>query len=82
MCADTGSDDGVGTGKEGIGVTILSNVTRWYDRTSRAWIVQGFDPDGNQIGNAFYTGRRADAILTEKEWRTKLGADVRERDLI
>jgi len=35
-----------------------NSVVTWYDRQSRSWITQIIDPDGNQIGEADYSGRR------------------------
>ena len=31
-------------------------VVWWYDRSTKSWIVQTLDQDGNQIGDADYCG--------------------------
>lgn len=30
----------------------------WYDRHTRSWVAQLKDSDGNQVGDAEYTGRK------------------------
>jgi len=35
-----------------------NTVDAWYHRPSRSWVVQLKDAEGNQIGNAEYSGNK------------------------
>jgi len=50
---------------------IPTKVDSWYDRRTRSWIVQLMDEEGNQIGDAYYTGIKEDAIREEKELKER-----------
>ena len=44
--------------------TICKNgntVLRWYDRRTRSTVIQTLDVDGNQIGDADYSGNKKSA---------------------
>lgn len=43
-------------------------VEKWYDRTSRNWVVQTKDERGNQIGDAdyVYTRREAEKLVRQR----------------
>lgn len=54
-------------------LSTLSNgytIYTWYDRQSRNWITQYRDAEGNQIGNALFSGNTKDANTTHKEMAT------------
>ncbi len=42
-------------------------IERWYDRSSKNWIVQLLDPEGNQVGNAIYVYSKKEANAITKE---------------
>lgn len=42
-------------------------VETWYDRRSRNYVTQLKDSEGNQVGEAEYSGTRAGANLSHKE---------------
>lgn len=44
-------------------------IDRWYDRQSRSWVVQRLDIEGNQVGDAYYSGTKLGAIMIEKDWK-------------
>lgn len=46
---------------------IPASVDRWFDRQTRLWVVQLKDTEGIQIGNAYYTADKTDAIAKEKD---------------
>lgn len=48
-------------GKKGL------HTDRWYDRSSRNWIVQLLDENGYQIGTAVYVYSKQEAIEAEKQ---------------
>ena len=50
----------------------ITKVERWFDREARVWVVQKFDMDGNQIGDAGLAGTKAGAVAYEKEFLTEL----------
>ena len=39
----------------------------WYDKLTRLWVAQILDGDGNQLGNAEYSGTR-DGAVSELAW--------------
>lgn len=39
----------------------IVQIEAWYDHISRNWVVQSFNADGYQIGDATYVGTREDA---------------------
>ncbi len=44
--------------------TICKNgntVLRWYDRATRSTVIQTIDPNGNQVGEADYSGNKQSA---------------------
>ena len=43
------------------------SVETWYDRQVRSWLTQIKDPEGNQIGNAFWSGSKDSAKNAHKE---------------
>lgn len=47
-------------------------IFTWYDRQSRNWITQYRDSEGNQIGNAEFSGNKKDANETHKELSKRL----------
>ncbi len=47
-------------------------VDTWWDRYSRNWITQVKDMDGNQIGDADYSGNRYGADITHERTVRKL----------
>lgn len=47
-------------------------VDRWYDRRTRSWVVQTLDGEGNQVGDAYYTGVKSDAIHTQRAMEADL----------
>lgn len=54
-------------------LSTLSNgytIYTWYDRQSRNWITQYRDAEGNQIGNAEFSGNRTNANTLHKEMTT------------
>lgn len=42
-------------------------VDTWYDRTSRNWITQIKDAEGNQVGSALFAGNRSSAIINHSD---------------
>lgn len=48
-------------------------IDRWYDPHTKSWVIQKKDIYGNQIGDAFYTGNKQDAIDTEEQWKSEVG---------
>lgn len=42
-------------------------VERWYDRRLLMWVTRTVDADGNQIGDATYSGTKAGADLDETQ---------------
>jgi len=42
-------------------------VETWYDRTSRNWITQIKNAEGNQIGSAFFAHKRSSAIINHSD---------------
>lgn len=47
-------------------------VDRWYDRSSRSWVVQAKDANGNQVGDSVYSGTAAGAIAAEHEMKKEI----------
>lgn len=43
------------------------SVETWWDATSRLWITQIKDAEGNQIGSASYAGSRASAKVNHSD---------------
>ena len=43
------------------------SVETWYDRASRNYLTQIKDPEGNQIGSAFWAGNKTTAAFNHKE---------------
>lgn len=46
---------------------VIVRVERWYDRTSRCWIIQGLNAAGDQVGDAGVEPRRIDAECVERD---------------
>jgi hypothetical protein len=44
----------------------MNKVTLWYNRAERSWVVQSFDSEGNQIGDAAYVYTRQEAEREQK----------------
>jgi hypothetical protein len=42
-------------------------VETWFDRSSRNWITQIKDLDGNQVGDALFAGRRDSAVVNHSD---------------
>ncbi len=42
-------------------------VETWFDRSSRNWITQIKDLDGNQVGDAMFAGRRDSAAVNHSD---------------
>lgn len=40
-------------------------VSKWYDRSTRCWVVQVKDAEGNQIGDADYVHSKQEALHIE-----------------
>jgi hypothetical protein len=38
-------------------------IVYWYDRASKNWVTQAADEDGNQVGDAAYSGQRKGRIF-------------------
>jgi len=38
-----------------------NTIFRWYDRRTRSTVIQTLDPQGNQIGEADYSGNKQSA---------------------
>lgn len=51
---------------------MTGSVDMWYDRQTRSWVVQKKDAEGNQIGDAYYTGSKSDAQKTKESWEKEL----------
>ena len=51
-------------------------VDRWYDRKARTWVVQKKDAQGNQIGDAEFSGTRKGADLIWNQWRKEIAAEI------
>lgn len=47
-------------------------VDRWYDRNTRSWVVQKKDANGNQVGDAVYSGTKAGAVAAEKDLKKEI----------
>lgn len=54
-------------------------VRRWYDRTSRNWIVQKLDTNENQIGDAATAGTKAGADAYVKQFRSEIEEAKKEK---
>lgn len=52
---------------------VAVDVSRWYDRHRREWVIYPVDADGNQIGAAQYGFSRAEAIEIEEDIRRESG---------
>ena len=50
----------------------LYTIFTWYDRSKRIWITQYKDAEGNQIGNAEFSGNKKCANETHKEFLKSL----------
>jgi hypothetical protein len=40
-------------------------LDRWYDRSTRSWIVRAVDAEGNQIGDAIYVATKGEALAVK-----------------
>lgn len=45
-----------------------AKTERWYDRSTRCWIVMTTNDDGDQLGDATYVHSKREALLDEG-WR-------------
>lgn len=59
--------------------TPVTEVTYWYSRTDRAWIIQKRSAEGYQVDGAEYIGSgKADAVAEATELAQSLGVPVRQ----
>ena len=52
-------------------------VERWYDRSTRSWITRVIDSEGNQVGDADYSGDRQSALLAKTTMTKENGGPVK-----
>lgn len=52
--------------------TVVS-IDRWYDRSSRCWIIAARNADGYQIGDAGVEPNRRDADVVEADMKARYG---------
>lgn len=46
-----------------------STVDSWYDRSTKSWVIQKKDREGNQVGSAEYVGTRSEKDVIVQEWQ-------------
>lgn len=54
-------------------------IDTWYDRSTRSWVVQLKDREGNQIGDAEYTGNKQDRDRIVNMMQAQTGAELKSR---
>ena len=47
--------------------TMKHSIETWWDATTRLWITQVKDTEGNQIGSALYAGSKASAKVNHSD---------------
>ena len=52
---------------------VVTDVVAWYDRHTRLWIVQKFNKDGFQIGDALFIAGKRNAMDEANRLRQELG---------
>lgn len=52
---------------------VAVDVSRWYDRHRKEWVIYPVDAEGNQIGSAQYGFSKAEAQEIEADIRKEYG---------
>jgi hypothetical protein len=53
----------------------VSWIDIWWNNEAEIWTIQLKDIEGNQVGDAGFTGRNNQAIRDAKNWKTNLNDD-------
>lgn len=48
-------------------------IAMWYDRSRREWVLYPVDADGNQLSEAVYDFRKAEALETKRLLEAEYG---------